>query len=42
MREFVNSLKRLLKSGKITQDKITSLFNEGKITLEEKDFIFAD
>lgn len=39
MRAFVESLKRLYQAGKVTEDKIFSLENEGKITYEESMYI---
>ena len=36
---FVESLKRLYKDKQITEAKITSLFSEGKLTEEEKNYI---
>jgi hypothetical protein len=34
MRQFVESLKRLYRNGKITQNKVTILFKENKITVQ--------
>ena len=42
MRQFVESLKRLYKNGRITQGKVTVLFKENKITEEEKKYILFD
>lgn len=39
MRTLVESLKRLLLSGKITSEKIEAMLLEGKITQEEHDYI---
>ena len=38
---FVESLKRLYKDGKINEEKIILLLNEGKITKEEKNYILG-
>ena len=38
---FVESLRRLYQDGKLNKDKIIILCNEGKITEEEKLYIFA-
>ena len=37
--EFTESLKRLYKDKKITEAKIISLFSEGKLTEDEKNYI---
>lgn len=39
MNQFVESLKRLYQSGKITEEKILELFKSKKITKEEKLYI---
>lgn len=39
MNQFVESMKRLYDSGKVDENKIISLFNNGKITEEEKSYI---
>lgn len=36
MRQFVESLKRLYKDGKLETKKVIELFQSGKITEEEK------
>jgi hypothetical protein len=36
---FVESLKRLYENEKITEDKIILLFNNDKLTKEEKEYI---
>lgn len=36
---FVESLKRLYQSGKLNEEKIIDLFNDEKITEEEKRYI---
>ena len=41
MNQFVESIKRLYNSGKVNEQKIVELFECGKITKEEKDYIFA-
>ena len=38
-RQFVESLKRLYKDGKVTEEKIVELYESGKITEEEKMYI---
>jgi hypothetical protein len=37
--EFTESLKRLYKDKKVADDKIISLFNNGKLTEKEKNYI---
>lgn len=39
MRQFVESLKRLYSKQKLTKQKLFELFNEKKITEEEKRYI---
>ena len=39
MNQFIESMKRLYKDGKVTKDKIVTLFESGKITEEEKCYI---
>ena len=39
MREFVKSLKRLYQNGDISVEKINELFDNGKVTREEKFYI---
>ena len=41
MNQFVESLKRLYKSGLIDMVRVIMLFNDGKITEEEKEFILT-
>lgn len=41
MNEFVESLKRLYKSGLIDMVRVITLFSDGKITEEEKKYILA-
>lgn len=41
MRTLVESLKRLYKNEKVSQDKILELFLTDKITSEEKDYILS-
>nr|DAU66765.1 MAG TPA: hypothetical protein [Caudoviricetes sp.] len=41
MSTFVESLRRLFLSGKITDDKLKELLNEGKITEEEYQYIIG-
>lgn len=39
MNQFVESMRRLYKDGKVYEKKIVELFESGKITEEEKDYI---
>lgn len=39
MNQFVESMKRLYKDGKVTKEKICELYVGGKISEEEKDYI---
>lgn len=39
MNQFVESLKRLYKDGKVTEEKVVELFVSGKITEKEKMYI---
>jgi len=39
MRQFVESLKRLYVKDRTTEDKITKLYEENKITKEEFDYL---
>lgn len=39
MNQFVESLKRLYKDGKVTEEKIVELYVSGKINEEEKLYI---
>ena len=41
MRTFVLSLRRLFVKGAITEEKVSCLLEEGKITGDEYDFIVA-
>jgi hypothetical protein len=41
MRVFIESLKRLYKSGRVTLEKIKSYLADGKITTAEYDYIVA-
>ena len=41
MSRFVESLKGLYESGKITEEKVAELWVEGKITQEEYDYIMG-
>lgn len=41
MSAFVESLKRLYSSGKISESNVISLFSNGKITSEEKEYILC-
>lgn len=39
MNQFVKSMKRLYENEKVDKDKIIELFNNGKITEDEKEYI---
>lgn len=39
---FVESIKRLYRSKKITAKKVTDLFQNNKITEDEKEYILSD
>lgn len=39
MRQFVESLKRLYANGKLNKEKVVELFESGKITENEKNYI---
>ena len=39
MNQFVESMKRLYKDGKVEEKKIVELFESEKITKEERDYI---
>lgn len=39
MRQFVESLKRLYENHQIDIEKVTELYNNNKITKEEKEYI---
>ncbi len=39
MNQFVESMKRLYKDGKVTKEKIVELYESGKITEREKLYI---
>lgn len=39
MNQFVESMKRLYENEKVDKDKIIELFNNGKITEDEKEYI---
>ena len=41
MRQFVQVLKNLYSNKLVDKDKIVDLFTEGKITLEEKNYILG-
>lgn len=41
MRQFVESLKRLYVDGKVTKEKVIELFESGKITENEKNYILG-
>ena len=42
MNQFVESMKRLFKGKKVGKEKIIKLFEEGKITEDEKNYIIDD
>ena len=39
MNQFVESMRRLYKNGKVTEKKIVELYESGKIIEEEKSYI---
>lgn len=39
MNQFVESIKRLYEDKKVSKEKVIELFNNGKITLNEKNYI---
>ena len=39
MNQFVESMKRLYKDGKVSKEKIVNLYESGKITEQEKLYI---
>jgi len=41
MSQFVESVKRLYRSGSIKKDRVVALFESGKITEAEKQYILA-
>lgn len=41
MSSFVKSLKRLYESGKVTGEKLFELYSNGKISLDEYEYITA-
>lgn len=41
MNQFVESLRRLYQNDKVNKERITKLFEDGKITVEEKLYILA-
>ena len=41
MSRFVESLKRLYKSGKVTEEKLNEMLAEGKITEKELNYIIV-
>ena len=41
MNQFIESLRRLYQGGKIKEERIVELFENGKITIEEKLYILA-
>ena len=40
-RQFVESMKRLYESNRVTKEKVIALFNSGKITNAEKEYILS-
>lgn len=41
MSQFVESLRRLYVDGKLKEERVNKLFEDGKITVEEKLYILA-
>ena len=41
MNQFIESLRRLYQDGKLQEERICKLFEDGKITVEEKLYILA-
>jgi hypothetical protein len=41
MRQFIESLKRLYVNGKLDKEKVITLFKDGKITENEKEYILG-
>lgn len=41
MRQFVESLKRLYVNGKLDKEKVFTLYKDGKISEEEKNYILG-
>lgn len=41
MNQFVESIKRLYDSGRVNEQKVIELFESGKISEEERDYILA-
>lgn len=41
MNQFIESLRRLYQGDKIAEERIIKLFDDGKITVEEKLYILA-
>ena len=39
MNQFVESMRRLYENEKINKEKVIELFNNGKITMDEKNYI---
>lgn len=39
MNQFVESMRRLYENGKINKEKVIELFNNSKITMDEKNYI---
>lgn len=39
MNQFIESMKRLYKDGKVAEKKVIDLYESGKITEEEKNYI---
>lgn len=42
MNQFVESMKRLYESGRLSEKKIVELFESGKISEKEKGYILAE
>lgn len=41
MNQFIESLRRLYQDGKLQEERVNKLFEDGKITVEEKLYILA-
>jgi hypothetical protein len=39
MNQFVESMRRLYENKKINEEKVVALFKDGKITMDEKNYI---
>lgn len=41
MNQFIESLKRLYAQNKISEDRVISLYKDGKITLIDKEYVLG-